>query len=299
LLTRAKLTAFDFALYAAVVLAWGFAWIGIHFQVGVVSPDVSVMWRFLIAGPIMLAIGALRRERLHFGLMDHARFALLGFFLFSLNFLFYYHAAISLPSGLLSIAFSLASFFNVWLGALFLGAPIDRRVVAGGLLGAVGMAGLFYPQFSGHNFPRSALIGMGLSLAGTFAFCLGNIVSARLQKRKIPVFAATGYAMLYGSAGLALYAAANGHAFTIEWTLPYLAGLAYLAVFGSVVAFACYLTLLGRIGPDRAGYVTVLGPAVALTVSTFVENFQWTGVAALGLLAVLAGNILVLRPTSK
>jgi drug/metabolite transporter (DMT)-like permease len=143
------------------------------------------------------------------------------------------------------------------------------------------------------------LIGMGLSLAGTFAFCLGNIVSARLQKRKIPVFAATGYAMLYGSAGLALYAAANGHAFTIEWTLPYLAGLAYLAVFGSVVAFACYLTLLGRIGPDRAGYVTVLGPAVALTVSTFVENFQWTGVAALGLLAVLAGNILVLRPTKK
>lgn len=296
---RAKLTAFDFALYAAVVLAWGFAWIGIHFQVGVVPPDVSVMWRFLIAGPIMLAIGALRRERLRFGLMDHSRFALLGFFLFSLNFLFYYHAAISLPSGLLSIAFSLASFFNVWLGALFLGAPIDRRVVAGGLLGAVGMAGLFYPQFSSHSFPRSALIGMGLSLAGTFAFCLGNIVSARLQKRKIPVFAATGYAMLYGSAGLALYAAANGHAFTIEWTLPYLAGLAYLAVFGSVVAFACYLTLLGRIGPDRAGYVTVLGPAVALTVSTFVENFQWTGVAALGLLAVLAGNILVLRPTKK
>jgi drug/metabolite transporter (DMT)-like permease len=298
-LTRAKLTPYDFALYAVVVLVWGFAWIGIHFQVGVVAPDVSVMWRFLIAGPVMLAIAAVRGDRLRFGLRDHAMFALLGLLLFSLNFLLYYHAAATLPSGLLSIAFSLASFFNVWLGALFLGTPVDRRVVAGGLLGAIGMAGLFYPQFAGHAFPRGALIALALSLAGTLAFCFGNIVSVLIQRQKTPVFAATGYAMLYGTAGLALYAAANGHTFTLEWTLPYLVGLAYLALVGSVVAFACYLTLLGRIGPDRAAYVTVLGPVVALAVSTVVENFQWTIVAALGLIAVLLGNVLVLRPARK
>jgi len=299
LLTRAKLTPYDFALYAVVVLAWGFAWIGIHFQVGVVAPDVSVMWRFLIAGPVMLAIAAVRGDRLRFGLRDHATFALLGLLLFSLNFLLYYHAAGALPSGLLSIVFSLASFFNVWLGAVFLGAPVDRRVVAGGLLGALGMAALFYPQFAGHAFPRGALIALGMSLAGTLAFCFGNIVSVRMQNRKLPVFAATGYAMLYGTAGLALYAFANGHTFTVEWTLPYLIGLVYLSLVGSVIAFACYLTLLARIGPDRAAYVTVLGPVVALAVSTFVENFQWTLVAALGLVAVLAGNVLVLRPARK
>lgn len=299
MLTRAKLTPYDFALYAVVVLAWGFAWIGIHFQVGVVAPDVSVMWRFLIAGPVMLAIAAVRGDRLRFGLRDHATFALLGLLLFSLNFLLYYHAAGALPSGLLSIVFSLASFFNVWLGAVFLGAPVDRRVVAGGLLGALGMAALFYPQFAGHAFPRGALIALGMSLAGTLAFCFGNIVSVRMQNRKLPVFAATGYAMLYGTAGLALYAFANGHTFTVEWTLPYLIGLVYLSLVGSVIAFACYLTLLARIGPDRAAYVTVLGPVVALAVSTFVENFQWTLVAALGLVAVLAGNVLVLRPARK
>ena len=72
--------------------------------------------------------------------------------------------------------------------------------------------------------------------------------------------------------------------------------LIYLALIASVLAFACYLTLLGRIGADRAAYVTVLGPVVALAVSTFVENFQWSLVAALGLVAVLIGNVLVLRP---
>ncbi len=299
MLRRARLTAYDYALYAMVVLAWGFAWIGIHFQVGVVAPDVSVLWRFLVAGPVLLAIAALRGDRLRFALRDHAMFALLGLLLFSLNFLLYYHAAEVLPSGLLSIAFSLASFFNVWLGALFLGTPIDRRVVAGGILGAAGMAALFYPQFAGHAFPRGALIALGLSLAGTLAFCFGNIVSALLSERKIPVFPATGYGMLYGTAGLALYAFVNGHAFTVEWTLPYLVGLAYLALIGSVLGFACYLTLLGRIGADRAAYVTVLGPLVALAVSTVVENFQWTIVAACGLAAVLVGNVLVLRPRDR
>ncbi len=299
MLTRARLTPYDLTLYAIVVLAWGFAWIGIHFQVGVVSPDVSVLWRFLFAAPVMLGLAAFRGESLRYGVSDHARFALLGLLMFSLNFLLYYHAAETLPSGLLSIAFSLASFFNVWLGALFLGAPVDRRVVAGGLLGTIGMAALFYPQFAGHAFPRGALIGLGLSIAGTLMFCFGNIVSALLSKRQIPVFAATGYGMLYGAAGLALYAAVSGHSFTVEWTLPYLLGLAYLALIGSVLAFACYLTLLKRIGADRAAYVTVLGPVIALAVSTVVENFQWTIVAALGLAAVLVGNILVLRPAKK
>lgn len=299
MLSRVKLTPFDFALYAAVVLAWGLAWIVIHFQVGVVSPDVSVLWRFLIAGIIMLIVAAIRGDRLGYGLHDHLMFALLGLLMFSVNFLLFYHAAETLPSGLLSIVFSLASFINVWLGTLFLNAPVDRRVVAGGLLGSAGMAALFYPQFAGHDFPRGALIALGLSLAGTLAFCCANIVSARISARQYPVFASTGFGMLYGSLGLAIYALMRGHAFTVEWTPVYLGGLIYLSLISSVLAFACYLTLLGRIGPDRAAYVTVLGPVVALAVSTLVENFQWTIVAWLGLVSVLAGNVLVLRPARK
>jgi drug/metabolite transporter (DMT)-like permease len=295
-LSRVKLTPFDFALYATVVLAWGLAWIVIHFQVGVVAPDVSVLWRFLVAGIIMLVIAAIRGDRLSYSFRSHVMFALLGLLMFSVNFLLFYHAAETLPSGLLSIVFSLASFINVWLSALFLKLPVDRRVVAGGLLGTAGMAALFYPQFAGHAFPRGALIALGLSLAGTLAFCFANTVSAGISARNYPVFASTGFGMLYGSIGLAIYALMRGHAFTVEWTPVYLGGLVYLALISSVLAFACYLTLLGRIGADRAAYVTVLGPVVALAVSTVVENFQWSLVAALGLVAVLIGNVLVLRP---
>jgi drug/metabolite transporter (DMT)-like permease len=298
-LSRAKPTPYDFALYATVLLAWGFAWIGIHLQVGIVSPDISVLWRFLLAGLVTLAIAFARGDRLRYSARDHAMFALLGLVLFSFNFVLFYEAAEVLPSGLLSIVFSLVSFINVWLGALFLGAPIDRRVVVGGLLGAVGMAAMFYPQFAGHGFPTGALMGLAFSLLGTIMFCFGNIISATFNRRRIPVFAATGYAMLYGSAILAVYALARGHAFILDWSVSYLAALVYLAIVASVVAFACYLTLVGRIGADRAGYVTVLGPIVALAVSTVFENLQWSAMAGLGLVAVLAGNVLVLRPTKK
>ena len=299
MLIRPRMTAFALLLYAVVVVSWGFAWIGIHFQVGVVAPDISIMWRFLLAGIVMMAIAAMRGDRLRYGAREHAGFAALGLLLFSLNFLLYYHAAEVLPSGLLSIVFSLASFINVWLGALLFRAPVDRRVVVGGLLGALGVAGLFYPQFAGAEFKPGALIALLLCIAGTFAFCLGNMVSSRMYKARIPVFAASAYGMLYGSAGLAIYAFAMGHAFIVEWTWLYLGGLVYLALIGSVLAFACYLTLLGRIGADRAAYVTVLGPVVALVVSTFVENFQWDAFAVAGLIAVLAGNVLVLRPGKK
>ncbi len=296
MLSRAKLTPYDLALYATVLLAWGFAWITIHLQVGIVSPDVSVLWRFLLAGVVTLAIAAVRGDRLRYGVRDHAMFGLLGLVLFSINFVLFYHAAEDLPSGLLSVVFSLVSFINVWLGALFLGAPIDRRVVIGGLLGAAGMAAMFYPQFAGHDFPVAVLMGLGLSLIGTVMFCSGNIISATFYRRKIPVFAANGYAMLYGTAALAIYAIARGNAFIVDWTVSYLAALVYLAIVASVVAFACYLTLVGRIGADRAGYVTVLGPIACACSFDRRRKFAWSAMAGLGLLAVIAGNILVLRP---
>ena len=299
MLNRGRLTAFDLLLYATVVVTWGFAWIAIHFQVGVVPPDVSVAWRFLLAGILMLAIAAIRQDRLRYSLRQHGIFVLLGLTLFSTNFLLFYHAAATLPSGLLSIVFSLASLINVGLGRLLYKNPIDRRVVIGGLLGALGMIAMFYPQFAGTGFQHNSVVALMLCIVGTTVFCLGNMVSAPLQRDKVPVFASSGYGMLYGSAALFLYAALRGHSFAIEWTPSYLGAFLYLVLIASIIAYASYLTLLGRIGADRAAYVTVLGPAVALAVSTFFENFQWSVLAALGLAAVLAGNVLVLGPRKK
>ena len=71
--------------------------------------------------------------------------------------------------------------------------------------------------------------------------------------------------------------------------------LQYMAVPGWVIGFTAYRALVGRMGPERAAYCTVLFPLVALNISAMVEGYQWTPPALLGLLLVMLGNILVFR----
>ena len=297
--TRAQLSGLDIALYGGVTFAWGFTWLAQHYQVGVVAPEVSVLWRFVIAAPFMLAIAAIRGEQLRFPLRDHLWLALLGLTLFCTNFVLFYYAAQWITSGLLSVVFALASIINIVLGALLLGTPIDRRTVIGALLGVGGLAAMFYPQLAGTDLNSQMLIGIALSVAGTFSFCFGNMISARLQRRRLPIFATTGIGMIYGACFIAMFAAFSGHAFIIEPTARYVISLLYLGLIGSVLAFTCYLTLLGRIGADRAAYATVMFPVVALAVSTAFEGYRWTLPAVLGVVAVLAGIVLALRAPKK
>lgn len=289
------LTPFDYGLYATSVLVWGLSWIAMHYQVGQVAPAVSIVWRFVIAAPLMFALAFLRGERLWFPLADHRYFLGLGVAIFSTNFVLFYYAAQHVASGLLSILFSLASVGNIILGVLVFRARIEKRVAIGGALGVAGVAAMFYPELGGLRLDSTGLLGLALGLGGTLSFCTGNMVSVAAQRRKLPIFASTAWSMSYGASFVTLFALVRGDTFAIEWSATYLGGLFYLGIAGSFIAFAVYFTLLGRIGAARTGYTTVMYPVVALLVSTFAENYQWTVIAALGLAAVLVGNVLVLR----
>lgn len=289
------LSSTDYGLYAATVLAWGFSWIAMKGQISPVAPEVSVFWRFVLAAAGMMAWAKYRGHALSFPLKDHLRFAGLGVLMFSTNFTLFYYGSTYLPSGLLAVVFSTASIFNLFLGLVLFGQRPHVMALAAGLLGFAGVGLMFWPQLSGAEFNGEALLGLGLCVCGTLSFCLGNMLSADTQRRGIGVMPATAWGMVYGAIFLALVCTVRGQAFVLEWTPVYLVSLVYLAIIASVVAFASYLTLLGRIGATRAGYATVLFPVVALSVSTFFEGYHWTPFAACGLLFVLVGNALMLR----
>lgn len=289
------LTSTDFGLYAATVLAWGFSWIAMKGQIATVSPEVSVFWRFVLSAAGMMAWARFRGHPLSFPLKDHLRFAGLGAFMFSTNFTLFYYGSAYLPSGLLAVVFSTASIFNLFLGLILFGQRPHIMALAAGLLGFAGIGLMFWPQLSGAEFNGEALLGLGLCVCGTLSFCLGNMLSADTQRKGIGVIPATAWGMVYGMVFLGIGCAVQGREFTPDWSPVYLASLVYLAIVASVIAFASYLTLLGRIGSTRAGYVTVLFPVVALSVSTIFEGYHWTLFSVCGLLFVLFGNILMLR----
>jgi drug/metabolite transporter (DMT)-like permease len=293
-LNARRLAPADLGLYAVTVFVWGTSWIALKAQLGEVSPEVSTLWRFLLAAPLMWLWALARGDTLAYPAADHRRFAAAGALMFSSNFVLFLYGGQYLPSGLLAVVFSLVSILNLLLGAAFLGQPIMPRVAVGGVLGAAGIALLYSPQIAG-GFERGALLGLAFCLAGTLSFCAGNLVSTAIQRRGVPLLAATAWGMTYGVVALAAIVLVRGQPLAVEWTPRYLGATLYLALFASVVAFASYLTLLRRIGAARAGYATVLFPIVALAVSTLVEGYRWTLAAILGAALALAGNVLVLR----
>jgi drug/metabolite transporter (DMT)-like permease len=294
----------DFGLYAATIFAWSTSWLALKWQVGVVDPQVSLVWRFSLAACLMLALCKLRGQPLRFPLRLHLRFAAMGVLLFSTNFLLFYYAAYGLVSGLLSVIFSTASVTNILMNTLVLRQPLRPRVAFGALLGIAGIACLFWPeisdQVSAHALGGPALIGLGLGVAGTLCFSAGNMISASIQKGGVPVFSANAIGMVYGSINCLIISLIAGSEFIFEPTLRYVGSLFWLVGISTVMAFYAYLTLLGRIGADKAGYATVIFPVFALVISAVMEGYQWSALSFAGMALVAIGNIIILsRPKPR
>ena len=286
-------------LYASTVLIWGSTWLVITYQLGPVDPILSVAYRFTLASLLLLVFAKLRRINLRFTPRQHLFFALQGVLLFSLNYLLVYLAELRLTSGLVAVIFSTLVFMNILIGALFLGTPVRPNVVVGALIGLVGISLVFLPELSAFSLQDRGFVGLLLSLVGTLSASLGNIVAARNQRERLPVVQTNAFGMGYGAILMFAIALIAGTPFRFETTLAYTASLVYLALFGSVIAFGAYLTLIGRIGADRAGYTSMLFPLVALGLSTLFEGYQWSVPAVAGVLLVLAGNFLVLSRRQK
>lgn len=280
--------------YLITVLIWGSTWLGIKLQLGVVDPMVSVAYRFALASALLLLWCMIRRMNMSFSLRDHAFMLLQGVLLFALNYLCFYLAELSVTSGLAAVIFSSILLMNIVNGALFLGSPINAKVVYGGILGLIGIVLVFLPEISHFSLDNQSVRGVLLCLLATFLASVGNITSARNQKHRLPIIQSNAYGMGYGALVMFLLALFNGKAFIIEMTTGYLGSLVYLAVFGSIIAFGCYLSLIGSIGADRAAYSTLLFPLVALGISTIWEGYQWSAASLTGVCFILVGNFFIL-----
>ncbi|RJG08069.1 EamA family transporter [Noviherbaspirillum cavernae] len=284
-------------LYLLTVLIWGTTWIAIKWQLGEVPPPVSIAYRFWIAAAVLLALLAIMRKPLWPPRQAWPYLVAQGITLFCCNFLCFYFASQWVPSGLVAVVFSTAPLWNALNGRIFLGRPIEGTVVFGAVLGLAGITLLFLPQMQGHWSDGGMLSGLGLALLGTLFFSTGNLLSSRMQTLGLTPWLTNSWAMLIGASILGTASLALGLPFVLESSVRYLGSLLYLAIPGSVIGFTAYLLLVGRMGPERAAYCTVLFPVVALTISTFFEGYQWTLAAFAGLALVLTGNLLTFFPS--
>ena len=282
-------------LYVAVTLIWSATWFAITFQLGEVAPEISVVWRFVLAALVLLAYAWWRRSPLAYSARDHMWMAVQGFFMFGPSYICVYLSEQYLASGLVAVVFSLIVFWNIIGMRLFFAAPFNPMITFAAVLGVGGVALVFWPELENLSVSADAARGLALAVLGTILSALGNMAAVQNQRRHIPIIPLNGFGMMYGAAFMAIYAAVFGFEFAFEWSFSYVASLLYLSLFGTVLAFGGYLTLIRRIGAERAGYIGVAIPVVALIISTLFENLRWELPMVIGVLLCITGNVLILR----
>ncbi|MGN6526539.1 MAG: DMT family transporter [Burkholderiaceae bacterium] len=282
-------------LYALTVAIWGTTWIALKMQLGIVPIPWSIAWRFALAALLLFAWlawrGRLRLPRREARPLVLAQ----GLCLFCLNFICFLHAEADVPSGLVAVVFSTSTLWNALGARLVFKRVLTPQVLGGGALGLAGLVAMFLPEIARHGASATTLRGLAFALGGTLCFSCGNLLSARLQALGEPPAFTNAWGMATGTLVLALGSLAAGVAPAFDPSPAYVGAWLYLAIPGSVVGFTAYLMLVGRLGPERAAYCTVLFPLVALAISAVVEGYRWTPPALAGLALVMAGNVLVFR----
>ncbi len=281
-------------LYGITVLIWGSTWLAITFQLGNVPVIASVAYRFSLAAVLLLAWCRWRRLALPHGVVNQAWLALMGF-CYSINYLLVYHTESYLSSGLVAVGLSSTLIFNLVLARLFFNIPLTRDLLLGLSLGLIGVVLVFWPEFNRSFRAAHDYTGLISCLIAALAAACANMIALRNQKAGIDTLPMNANWMAWMGIFVLAYGAINRVEFTFDWSLTYIGSMLYLIVFGSIIAFASYLTLLKRIGAERASYVSVLTPIVALALSTLFEGFKWETISLVGVVLTIVGNVLVIQ----
>ena len=286
----------DTLLYIATVLIWGSTWLAIEFQLGEVDVPASVAYRFMIAAVLMWAYCVWAKIPMRFSPRNHFYILVLAIFNFSINYAVIYYSQKYLSSAMTSIAFSTMLLMNIINTRIFFGTKIAPKTIIGAVFGIFGIVALFWDDLAAADQDSNSLLGLGLVLTAALIASLGNMTSVRNSRANMNVFAVNAWGMLYGAiilSGLVLISDAQ---FGFSMQPSYIISLLYLSVFGTVIAFATYYLLLNNMGPEKASYVIVLFPVVAVILSSAFEGFTWTSNTFIGFALVLIGNAIILIP---
>jgi drug/metabolite transporter (DMT)-like permease len=295
---RARRPPLDAAIlipFAIFTLIWGSTWIVIRDQLGSVSPHWSVTYRFIIAASAMFLLAKVQGQRLSLKRDGLIAAFVIGLTQFCINFNSVYLAERHITSGLVATFFALLLIPNAILARIFLQHRVRGRFILGSAVAVAGIACLFAHEIRLHPLgSREVGLGLVLTLVGMLAASSANIYQAMDRARRHPLTALLAWSMAIGSVLDATIAFSVAGPPTFDQRPSYIAGLLYLALAASALAFSLYFPVVRKIGPARAAYSSVLVPIIAMTLSTLFEGYRWSMLAGLGAVLALGGMLIAM-----
>ena len=292
-------------LFITACLIWGSTFWAITLQLGEVAPSVSVVYRFALSSAVLFAWCWLRGDKLRLPWKAQRWTILQGCASFGISYICTYSSEQYLVSALVGVLFALMVFWIPLMSRVAFGTPLTWRTWAAGGVAVGGVILLFYQSISIalHDISLGGeghfLLGLMLALTATIASALGNVLVVKVREHAPNVLLTMAWGMLWGTLLVTAWVLASGQSFTLPTAPKYWAGLLYLALFGSVIAFACYFTLIDRIGGQKAVYIGVVTPVISVLLSIRLENFRPGLVECLGMVLCLASVAWALRAPAE
>ena len=278
--------------FFCIYVIWGSTYLAVHYAVETIPPLFVAGLRHLLAGGLLFA-WCWRR-----GLRPTARqwraSVILGVLFFLIGHGTLHWAMRTMPSGLAALLVATEPIWIAVMAAATRQARVTPALVAGLALGVVGVALLIETDARGGG---GGLLSSAVVLVGTLSWAFGVMYSRRSALHPDAIMSAA-MSLLAGAALLLLAGALTGEAAGLKLSdvsLKSFLGLAYLAVFGSLVAYSAYFWLLQRCPPALVATHTYVNPVVALLLGWALAGEAVSARTLLSAAAVVAAVALVSR----
>jgi drug/metabolite transporter (DMT)-like permease len=272
---------------AAVSFIWGSTWLAIKIGLGTMPPFLSAGMRFAIAAGILAALSWAAGVALPRSVRTHAGLLGLGFLNFVVNYGAVYWGEQYVSSGLTAVLFATYPLFVLLIAHVAIGAErITVRKAMGVALGFAGVWVIFRSDLTLVN-PRAALAA-AVILVSPVASAF-TAVAIKKWGHDLHPYTLTTLPMAYGAVALTAIGLTFESPRAIEWSIAAVGSLAYLALFGSVIAFVIYYRLLKVVPVSLLALVSFAFPIVAVVLGWLVLDERLSGSTLLGATAVLVG----------
>jgi drug/metabolite transporter (DMT)-like permease len=285
--------ALAWAAFAVVCVVWGTTYLFIRIALETIPPLLLTGTRFTLAGSIMLAIAKLRGDALPRDVRTLANLALIGFLMVGVGNLAVVWAEQWVPSGLAALFVATAPFWMAIIEAFRTGGErVDRRGAIGMLIGFGGVALLVTPHGSGVGLSLPFILGALAIQVGSLAWQAGS-AHGKYNVRHVPLMVSAALQMLFGglivgAAGLAL-----GEASRFTLTPRTLGALAYLTIFGSILAYSAYVFALAHMRTTHSSLYAYVNPVVAVFLGWLILDEPLTMTSVVAMVVILGGVALV------
>lgn len=281
-------------LFITACLIWGSTFFAITLELGEVPPAVSVVYRFGLASAALFAWCKLRGDTLRLPWKTQRWMMIQGFATFGLSYICTYTSEQYLVSGLVAVLFALMVFWNPIGNRMVFGTPLTWRTWSAAAVAMAGVSLLFLQSITGAWRELQAggnghfLLGLVLAIVATMASSAGNVLVVKVRQQASNVLLTMAWAMLWGALSVAAWVLLSGQPFVMPTRASYWGGLLYLSLFGSVIAFNAYFTLIDRIGSQKAVYIGVVTPVISVLLSIRLEHYRPGPIEWLGMVLCLS-----------